>query len=110
MILKPEALPSAQALDEMQVQGHRPDVGIYNTALEVLARSGVLSAQLKAAQLFQAATRQGQLRMMPQGKSDLTCIAFTAGAAVLAVLQWLQDLRCASRHAWLSDRESAGLG
>ena len=32
--------------------------------------------------------------MMPQGKSDLTCIAFTAGAAVLAVLQWLQDLRC----------------
>ena len=86
---------SAQALDEMQVQGHRPDVGIYNTALEVLARSGVLSAQLKAAQLFQAATRQGQLRMMPQGKSDLTCIAFTAGAAVLAVLQWLQDLRCA---------------
>lgn len=32
-------------------------------------------------------------RMMPQGKSDLTCIAFTAGAAVLAVLQWLQDLR-----------------
>jgi len=30
---------------------------------------------------------------MPQGKSDLTCIAFTAGAAVLAVLQWLQDLR-----------------
>ena len=79
----------------MQVQGHRPDVGIYNTALEVLARSGVLSAQLKAAQLFQAAARQGQLRMMPQGKSDLTCIAFTAGAAVLAVLQWLQDLRCA---------------
>ena len=35
-------------------------------------------------------------RMMPQGKSDLTCIAFTAGAAVLAVLQWLQDLRCAA--------------
>lgn len=32
--------------------------------------------------------------MMPQGTSDLTCIAFTAGAAVLAVLQWLQDLRC----------------
>lgn len=52
----------AQALDEMQAQGHRPDVGIYNTALEALTRSGVLSAQLKAAQLFQAATRQGQLR------------------------------------------------
>ncbi len=51
-----------QALDEMQVQGHRPDVGIYNIALEVLTRSGVLSAQLKAAQLFQTATRQGQLR------------------------------------------------
>ena len=53
---------STQALDEMQVQGHRPDVGIYNIALEVLARSGVLSAQLKAAQLFQTASRQGQLR------------------------------------------------
>ena len=53
---------AAQALDEMQVQGHRPDVGIYNIALEVLTRSGVLSAQLKAAQLFQTATRQGQLR------------------------------------------------
>ena len=52
----------AQALDEMQVQGHRPDVGIYNIALEVLTRSGVLSAQLKAAQLFQTASRQGQLR------------------------------------------------
>ena len=51
-----------QALDEMQVQGHRPDVGIYNIALEVLTRSGVLSAQLKAAQLFQTASRQGQLR------------------------------------------------
>ena len=48
----------------MQVQGHRPDVGILNTALEVLTRSGVLSAQLKAAQLFQGATRQGQLRCL----------------------------------------------
>lgn len=34
-------------------------------------------------------------RMMPQGKSDLTCIAFTVGTALLAVLQWLQDLRWA---------------
>ena len=46
------------------MQGHRPDVGIFNTALEVLTRSGVLSAQLKAAQLFQGATRQGQLRCL----------------------------------------------
>ncbi|CAL8469671.1 g9212 [Coccomyxa elongata] len=82
-----------QALDEMQGQGHRPDVGVYNVVIEALTRSGVLSAQLKAAQIFQAATRQGQLRMMPQGKSDLTCIAFTIGTALLAVLQWLQDLR-----------------
>jgi hypothetical protein len=49
----------------MQAQGHRPDVGIYNTALEALTRSGVLSAQLKAAKLFQAAQRQGQLRCLP---------------------------------------------
>ena len=102
--------PPAQALDEMQVQGHRPDVGIYNTVLEVLTRSGVLSAQLKAAQLFQAATRQGQLRMMPQGKSDLTCIAFMAGAAVLAVLQWLQDLRYAIWQACLLNPASLAWG
>jgi hypothetical protein len=46
----------------MQAQGHRPDVGVYNVVIEALTRSGVLSAQLKAAQIFQAATRQGQLR------------------------------------------------
>ena len=46
----------------MQGQGHRPDVGVYNVVIEALTRSGVLSAQLKAAQIFQAATRQGQLR------------------------------------------------
>lgn len=51
-----------QALDEMQAQGHRPDVGVYNVVIEALTRSGVLSAQLKAAQIFQLAMRQGQLR------------------------------------------------
>jgi hypothetical protein len=30
---------------------------------------------------------------MPQAKSDLTCIAFTIGTAMLAVVQWLQELR-----------------
>ena len=34
MILKPEALPSTQALDKMQVQGHRPDVGVYDAKLD----------------------------------------------------------------------------
>ena len=42
--------------------GHRPDVGVLNLAMEVLQRSGVLPAQHKALQLFQAAQRQGQLR------------------------------------------------
>ena len=53
-----------QALDDMQVQGHRPDVAVYNVVIETLTRSGVLSGQLKAAQLFQTATRQGQLRCL----------------------------------------------
>ena len=44
----------AQALEEMQAQGHRPDVGVYNVVIEALSRSGVLLLQLKAAQLFQA--------------------------------------------------------
>lgn len=52
----------AQVLEEMQAQGHRPDVGVYNVVIEALSRSGVLLLQLKAAQLFQAAVRQGQLR------------------------------------------------
>jgi len=49
----------------MQAQGHRPDVGVYNVVIEALSRSGVLLLQLKAAQLFQAAVRQGQLRRAP---------------------------------------------
>ena len=63
-----------QALDEMQAQGHRPDVGVYNVVIEALTRSGVLSAQLKAAQIFQAATRQGQLRC----GDTLSLLAFLA--------------------------------
>lgn len=54
-----------QVLEEMQAQGHRPDVGVYNVVIEALSRSGVLLLQLKAAQLFQAAVRQGQLRCAP---------------------------------------------
>jgi hypothetical protein len=69
---------SVQALDEMQAQGHRPDVAVYNVAIETLTRSGVLSAQLKAAQLFQTATRQGQLRCgrhIWESSSDEQCSA-----------------------------------
>ncbi len=62
-----------QALDEMQGQGHRPDVGVYNVVIEALTRSGVLSAQLKAAQIFQAATRQGQLRCRLSSFLELKC-------------------------------------
>ncbi|KAK9831377.1 hypothetical protein WJX81_007406 [Elliptochloris bilobata] len=82
-----------QALEEMQAQGHRPDVGVYNAVIEALSRSGVLLLQLKAAQLFQAAVRQGQLRMMPPAGADVSCIAFTTGTAVFAVLHWLLELR-----------------
>jgi hypothetical protein len=46
----------------MQAQGHRPDAVVYNLVIETLTRSGIQSAQLKAVQLFLAASRQGQLR------------------------------------------------
>lgn len=51
-----------QALDDMAAQGHRPDVGVVNVLVDMLSRSGVALAQAKAMQLFQLATRQGQLR------------------------------------------------
>lgn len=41
----------------------------------------------------QAAVRQGQLRMMPPAGADVSCIAFTTGTAVFAVLHWLLELR-----------------
>ena len=84
-----------QALEEMQAAGHRPDAGVYNCVIEALTSSGVLAAQLKAAQLFLGGARSGQLRPVPQGGSDLAVLASTVGAALLAVLQWLVDLRCA---------------
>lgn len=46
----------------MQSQGHRPDVGVFNTLIEVLSRSGSCPAFLKAIQLFSSASRQGQFR------------------------------------------------
>lgn len=52
----------AQAFEDMQSQGHRPDVGVYNTLIEVLVRSGSCPATFKAIQLFLAASRQGQFR------------------------------------------------
>lgn len=42
---------------------------------------------------MQAAVRQGQLRMMPPAGADVSCIAFTTGTAVFAVLHWLLELR-----------------
>ena len=52
----------AQTLEEMAVQGVRPDVGVLNIVINMLVSSGVVAAHAKAAQLFHAATRQGQLR------------------------------------------------
>ena len=60
----------AQALEEMQAQGHRPDVGVYNVVIEALSRSGVLLLQLKAAQLFQARFR---FRLREQGLGTTSC-------------------------------------
>lgn len=34
-------------------------------------------------------------RMIPQGATDVTVVAFTVGTAVMAAMQWLHDLRCA---------------
>lgn len=51
-----------QALEEMQSQGHRPDVGVFNVIVEALSRSGSQPAFVKAVQLFLTASRQGQFR------------------------------------------------
>ena len=82
-----------KALDEMQMGGHRLDAAILNLMMDVLLRSGVSTASVRAVQLFHVAHRQGQLRMMSQGSTDTTIIAFTVGTAVLALLQWFLDLR-----------------
>ncbi|KAK9810087.1 hypothetical protein WJX72_004590 [[Myrmecia] bisecta] len=82
-----------KALDDMQMQGHRLDAAILNLIMDVLMRSGVTAATTRAVQLFHVAHRQGQLRMMSQGSTDTTVIAFTIGTSVLALLQWFLDLR-----------------
>ena len=51
-----------QALEEMASQGLRPDVGVLNILVNMLMSCGLVPGQLKAAQLFFGATRQGQLR------------------------------------------------
>ena len=51
-----------QTLEEMAAQGIRPDVGVLNIVINLLVSSGVVAAFAKAAQLFNGATRQGQLR------------------------------------------------
>ena len=59
----PQAHPVClQVLEDMQAQGLRLDVGVYNTAIDILVRSGVLAAQQQGLQLYQAANRQGLLR------------------------------------------------
>ena len=51
-----------QALEEMAAQGLRPDVGVLNILVNMLMSCGLVPTQLKAAQLFFGASRQGQLR------------------------------------------------
>ena len=57
-----EAADCVQAYEEMQNHGHRPDVGVYNILVDVLARLGSQPAFIKSIQLFQTAVRQGQFR------------------------------------------------
>jgi len=49
--------------------------------------------------------RPAPRRMMPPCGSDVSCIAFTTGTAVFAVLHWLLELRCAPAPA----RAASGL-
>ena len=46
----------------MASQGLRPDVGVLNIMVNMLMSCGLVPTQLKAAQLFFGASRQGQLR------------------------------------------------
>eukprot|EP00884_Botryococcus_braunii_P006594 jgi/Botrbrau1/15936/Bobra.0088s0002.1 len=82
-----------QAFDEMQTQGHRPDVAAYNMVIGTLMQSGIQSVIRRAVQLFQAAMRQGIIRTMPLGSSEVGVVAFTVGSAVLCTLHWLSELR-----------------
>jgi pentatricopeptide repeat domain-containing protein 1 len=51
-----------RAFEDMQMEGLHPDSVVFNTLLEVLWQSGVLLAQMRAAQLWSAANRSGQFR------------------------------------------------
>lgn len=51
-----------QAFTQMTSHGCHPDSVVYNTLLEVCWRSGVLPAQMRAAQLWTLANRSGHFR------------------------------------------------
>jgi len=56
-------------------------------------------AQMRASLIWSAANRSGHFRVYHQAKSDPavfqhSCVAFTAGAAVITLLRWLVDIRC----------------
>ena len=78
-----------QAFEDMQIQGHRPDVGVYNTLIEVLSRSGSCPATLKAIQLFLAASRQGQFRSFSVACNCLEgCHVYADPVAMLVESIW----------------------
>lgn len=86
-----------KAFEQMQQQGCHPDATVFNALLEVLWRSGIVTAQMRAAQLWSSANRSGHFRIYMH-KHDTqvlqySCIAFTTGAAIVIVLRWMTELR-----------------
>ncbi|KAI7837718.1 hypothetical protein COHA_008440 [Chlorella ohadii] len=99
-----------QAFEMMQQQGFRPDACVYNVVLEALISSGLVSAQVKAVQLSAVAHRQGHLRLTALNAFESTATAHTYGAAFIATLRWLAELREAPPAAAMPLAFAAGAG
>ncbi|KIY92629.1 Pentatricopeptide repeat-containing protein [Monoraphidium neglectum] len=86
------------AYAQMTAQGCHPDSAVYNALLGACWSSGVAMAQMRASLIWSAANRSGHFRVYHQAKSDPavfqhSCVAFTAGAAIITLLRWLVDIR-----------------
>lgn len=88
-------------------QGCHPDAVVFNLLMEVMWQSGVLTAQMRAMQLWGVANRCGYLRVYSQMKDDsnvaqYSCVTCTAGATVVTILRWLVEVRCGAEGLGIS--------
>ncbi|KAK9810176.1 hypothetical protein WJX72_006143 [[Myrmecia] bisecta] len=83
------------AFEHMQQSNCRPDSVVYNTIIDCLWQSGVISAQAKAINYFQAACNAGVFNLTlcqtnpDASTTEVTLSAGTPGVALLAMHKWL---------------------